>query len=52
VDSGKRAGTSSDVAERLKVLERENHELRQANETLRKTSAYFAQEERGRPSKP
>jgi transposase-like protein len=42
VDSGKRAGVPTDVAEKLKALERENRELRQANEILRKASAYFA----------
>lgn len=42
VDSGKRAGISSEMAERMKALERENRELRQANEILRKVSAYFA----------
>ncbi|MEM7711642.1 MAG: IS3 family transposase [Pseudomonadota bacterium] len=41
VDSGKRAGVSSEMAERMKALERENRELRQANEILRKASAYF-----------
>ncbi|WP_207382332.1 IS3 family transposase [Nitrobacter sp. Nb-311A] len=41
VDSGKRAGVPTDVAEKLKALERENRELRQANEILRKASAYF-----------
>ena len=46
VDSGKRAGLPSDVAEKMKALERENRELRQANEILRKASAYFAQAER------
>ena len=40
------------VAERLKALERENRELRQANEILRKASAYFAQAELDRPFKP
>jgi transposase-like protein len=45
VDSGKRAGVPTDVAERLKALERENRELRQADEILRKASAYFAQAE-------
>ena len=45
VDSGARVGIPSDVAERLKALERENRELRQANEILRKASAYFAQAE-------
>ena len=42
VDSGKRAGVPSEVAERLKALERENRELRQANDILRKASAFFA----------
>lgn len=51
VDSGKRAGISTDVAEKLKALERENRELRQANEILRKASAYFAQAELDRPFK-
>jgi hypothetical protein len=43
VDSGKRTGLPSDMAEKMKALERENRELRQANEILRKASAYFAQ---------
>ena len=34
--SGKRAGVPTDMAERMKALERENRELRQANEILRK----------------
>lgn len=46
IDSGKRAGVSTDTAEKLKSLERENRELRQANEILRKASAYFAQAQR------
>ena len=45
VDSGTRAGVPSDVADRMKALERENRELRQANEILRKESAYFAMAE-------
>lgn len=45
VDSGTRAGVPSDVADRMKALERENRELRQANEILRKASAYFAMAE-------
>jgi transposase-like protein len=45
VDSGVRAGVPTDMAERPKALERENRELRQANEILRKASAYFAQAE-------
>ena len=51
VDSGKRAGVASEVAEKLKTLERKNRELRQANEILRKASAYFAQAELDRPFK-
>ena len=44
-------GPQGDMAERLKALERENRELRQANEILRKASAYFAQAELDRPFK-
>lgn len=51
IDSGKRAGVPTDMAEKLKALERENRELRQANEILRKASAYFAQAELDRRSK-
>ncbi len=51
VDSGKRAGVPTELADRLKALERENRELRQANEILRKASAYFAQAELDRPFK-
>ena len=51
VDSGKRAGVPTDMAERMKALERENRELRQANEILRKASAYFAMAELERRSK-
>ena len=50
-DSGK-PGLTSDMAGRLKALERENRELRQANEILRKASAYFAQAELDRRHKP
>jgi transposase-like protein len=42
VDSGKRAGLPSEVAEKMKALERENRVLRQANEILRKASAYLS----------
>ena len=52
VDSGQRSGVPTDVAARLKALERENRELRQANEILRKASAYFAQAELDRRFKP
>jgi transposase-like protein len=45
VDNGRRAGVPTDFAAKLKALERENWELRQANEILRKASAYFAQAE-------
>ncbi len=52
VDSGKRAGVPSEVADKMKALEREVRELRQANEILRKASAYFAQAELDRRFKP
>ncbi len=51
-DSGVRAGVPTDVATKLKALERENRELRQANEILHKASAYFAMEEPDRRFKP
>ncbi len=51
-DQGKRPGLTSDERERMKALERENRELRQANEILRKASAYFVQAELDRRSKP
>ena len=51
-DQGQRPGASTDERERLKALERENRELRQANEILRKASAYFAQAELDRRWKP
>jgi len=41
-DSGMRDGVTSDERDRIKALEREVRELRQANEILRKASAYFA----------
>ena len=50
-DQGRRAGLTSEERERLKMLERENRELRRANEILRKASAYFAQAELDRPGK-
>ena len=46
-----RDGTTTEARDRLKALERENRELRQANEILRKASAYFAQAELDRPFK-
>ena len=45
VDSGSRSGVTSDERARMKDLEKENRELRRANEILRKASAYFAQAE-------
>jgi len=48
-DQGLRDGTTTEERDRLKALERENRELRQANEILRKASAYFAQAELDRP---
>ena len=51
VDKGMRAGVPTELADKLKALERENRELRQANEILRKASAYFAQAELDRPFK-
>ena len=51
IDQGKREGLSSSERERLKQLERENRELKQANEILRKASAYFAQAELDRRPK-
>jgi transposase len=51
-DSGRSPGVPSDVAAKLKALERENRERRQANEILRKASAYFAQAELDRRFKP
>ena len=50
-DQGARAGLTSDDRERLKKLERENRELKRANEILRKASAFFAQAELDRPLK-
>jgi len=50
-DQGKRAGMTSSDRERLKELERENRELKRANEILRKASAFFAQAELDRPLK-
>jgi transposase-like protein len=50
-----RDGVTTEERDRIKALEREVRELRQANEILRKASAYFAQAERakkhGRPLK-
>jgi transposase len=50
-DQGIRNGMTSDDRDRLKKLERENRELKRANEILRKASAFFAQAELDRPLK-
>jgi len=51
IDSGQRDGLSTAERERLKQLERENKELRRANEILRTASAFFAQAELDRKLK-
>jgi transposase len=51
IDQGKREGLTSSERERLKQLEHENRELKQANEILRKASAFFAQAELDRRPK-
>jgi transposase len=50
-DEGKRGGLTTSDRERLKELERENRELKRANEILRKASAFFAQAELDRRGK-
>ena len=50
-DEGRRAGPTTDERARIMELERENRELRRANEILRKASAYFAQAELDRRPK-
>ena len=50
-DQGLRGGPTTEDSAKIKALERENRELRQANEILRKASAYFAQAELDRPFK-
>jgi len=48
-DAGELSGPTSEEKARIKALERENRELRQANEILKKASAYFAAAELDRP---
>ncbi len=50
-DTGRRPGLTTEERERLKALERENRELKRANEILRKASAFFAQAELDRRPK-
>ncbi len=52
LDQGQRPGATTDERERIKALEREVRELRQANEILKKASACFAMAELDRRSKP
>jgi transposase len=49
VDAGARGGLTSEERQRLKELERENRELRRANEILKTASAFFARELDPRP---
>ena len=51
-DRGQRPGATTEERERIRALEREVRELRQANEILKKASAYFAMAELDRRSKP
>jgi transposase-like protein len=51
VDAGARPGTTTAETQRIKDLERENKELRRANEILRTASAFFAQAELDRKLK-
>jgi transposase len=51
-DAGQRPGWTTEERDRIRTLEREVRELRQANEILRKASAYFAMAELDRRSKP
>ena len=51
IDTGQRGVITAEQAEKMKPLEREVRVLKQANEILRKASAYFAQAELDRPLK-
>jgi transposase len=50
-DHGQRPGPTTEEGQRLKQLERENVELRRANEILKEAAAYFAQAELDRRAK-
>jgi transposase len=52
IDEGKRPGITSEERERIRELERENRELRRANEILKAASAFFARELDPRLPKP
>ncbi len=51
IDAGSRPGPTTTEAQRIKDLERENKELRRANDILRTASAFFAQAELDRKLK-
>ena len=51
IDNGERAGLTTDERARLKALEKENRELRRANEILKDASIFFATELDGRPKR-
>jgi transposase len=51
IDGGARSGLTTDERKKLKELERENKELRRANEILKAASIFFATELDGRPKK-
>ena len=51
IDEGRRAGTSTADAQRISALEKENRELRRANDILKAASVFFATELDGRPKK-
>jgi transposase len=51
IDQGRRAGTSTADAERIAALEKENRELRRANDILKAASVFFATELDGRPKR-
>ena len=51
IDSGRRAGTTSVDAQRIAQLEKENRELRRANDILKAASVFFATELDGRPKR-
>ncbi len=51
IDGGRRPGTSSDDAARIVELERENRELRRANDILKAAATFFATELDGHPKR-
>jgi transposase-like protein len=51
IDNGERAGLTTDERARMRALEKENRELRRANEILKDASIFFATELDGRPKR-